>query len=89
VKSLVISQGIAEVQDREVGVVTGVEVAVTAVEVVVDMVVVEGAQDLEVDQMIEIEEGDHDPIQEVVLEIEHRVETDHDLDQEIEDTHQM
>jgi len=39
--------------------------------------------------MIEIEEGDHDPIQEVVLEIEHRVETDHDLDQEIEDTHQM
>jgi len=45
VKSLVIFQGIAEVQNREVGVVMGVEEAVTAAEAVVDMAAVEGAQE--------------------------------------------
>jgi len=84
VKSLVIFQGIVEVQDQEVEVVMEVEGVVTAVGVVVvDMVVVEDVQGLVVDQMVEIEEEDHVQIQEVALEID-LIETGLAQDQKIE-----
>jgi len=80
VKDLDISLGIAEVKDQ------GAVEVVIVVEVVVDTV--EGTQGLEADQMTEIEEGDLGHIQEAILEID-RIETDHDLDQEIGDIDQM